>query len=428
MKAIAFSLLLATPLAASPFVRGLEAKAAGDLPRAARELAAAVSAEPRNAEAWMHYGTVLGWQERFDEARAALERGLAVAPRDYDLRLAHARVLAWQGDHDTAERALAALAAEFPDSEEVKVMQGRVAGWQGRRAVAERHYREVLAANPRQIDALTGMGDLARDRRQTAAARDFYQQALAIDPSPDVRERLENLDQLRLMRWDGGFTFSTFDGSGRSDWWSVWTQLSRQTAAGTIWGRVEQGERFDRQDTLLEIGLERPLGDQASVRVFGGGAPDADWAARWFAEGNLRWQPQAEHWPTLALDLRHSDFVPRGVTNLRTGFDYDFARGWRAGLRWLHQEFEGGDPTDGWIATLERDHGNGWWWRVGAARGAESLTGQTVAGGVLVSQLWFAGVRGPLGEDWGWRADYEFEDVKGGVDRHGISAGVFHSF
>src|SRR5690606_24537603 len=136
-----------------------------------------------------------------------------------------------------------------------------------------------------QVDALSGLGDLARDRRQPAEARGFYERALAIDDTPDLRQRLEQLDTPSHTRWDAGFNCSTFEGSARSDWWGVWTQLSRQTSVGTVWGRVEHGERFDLQDTLLELGLERPIGDQTSARLFAGGSPDADWAARWYAEG-----------------------------------------------------------------------------------------------------------------------------------------------
>ena len=47
---------------------------------------------------------------------------------------------------------------------------------------------------------------------------------------------------------------------------------------------------------------------------------------------------------------------------------------------------------------------------------------------VLRSQTWFAGLRGPITETWGWRADIEREYVDGGPDRTGVSFGVHHRF
>jgi YaiO family outer membrane protein len=423
------ALLLPVVAAGSALERGLQAKMAGDFPTATRELATAVEQSPGNAEAWLHYGTVLGWQKRYPEARAALERGLAIAPRDFDLRLAHARVLAWQADYPQASAELAALAREHPDNLDVRVMQGRVAGWSGRPDEAAAHYQAVLARDPKQLDALTGLGDLARDRQAIGEARGYYEQAMAqIDAPADIQSRLDNLDSARLWRWDAGTTWSHFDGGDRSDWWGVWTQLARQNALGTWWGRIEQEERFDQADTTLLAGWSRHW-ENATVSLFGGGSPDADWAARWTAEGDFAWHPTKDPWPWLVAEIRHSEYVPRGVWTFRTGLDQPLGKGWRATLRWTHLEFQGGEPTDGWIAAIEREMANGWWWRVGTASGAESLTGEALqSNSVLRSQTWFAGVRGPITDTWGWRADVEREVVDGGPDRTAVSLGVHHSF
>lgn len=214
--------IAALPLAAAtPLSRGLEAKAAGELPRATRELAAAVAEEPGNAEAWFHYGTVLGWQDRHEEAAVALDRGLALAPHDFDLRLARARVRAWQGDYEGAARDLTRLETEFPGNEEIVVMLGRVAAWRDRPAEAADHYASVLEGNPGQIDALTGMGDLARDAGRKREALGYYRRAAAGDPSPDVMRRIDELGSETGWRWDAGLTASDFSGSEKSGWWEV---------------------------------------------------------------------------------------------------------------------------------------------------------------------------------------------------------------
>jgi YaiO family outer membrane protein len=401
-RLLVLSVLAPGLLHASAFERGMKAKAAGDLSTAATELATAVKETPSNPEAWLHYGTVLGWQKRYPEGRQAIERGLAIAPRDFDLRLAHARLLAWQEDFGRADAILASLAKEFPGNNDIEVLQGQLAGWTHRPDEAERHYRAVLGRDPQQVDALTGLGALERDRHSPATAR---------------------------WRWDGGVTASHFDADERPDWWSVWTQLSRESPIGTWWGRIEQQERFEHQDTTLEAGWARTWEDAFEARVFGGGSPDADWAARGYFESNFAWHPCGKPWPWLVAEIRYSEFVPRHVWTFRTGINQDFGDGWRLALRWTHLEFQGGEPTDGWIASIEREFGDGWWWRVGTASGAESITGESLqSDSVLRSQTWFAGLRGPLTETWGWRADIEREEVAGGPDRTGVSFGVHHRF
>lgn len=433
MKAAAFLgawLAALAPVTATPLERGLTAKSSGNLPLAERELAAAVKAEPRNAEAWFHYGTVLGWQKRYDEAAVALDHGLALAPEDFDLRLARIRVRAWQGEYDAAARGLEAMAREFPDNEEIQVMQGRVAGWQEQREAAAKHYQQVLARNPGQVDALTGMGDLARENGRKREALDYYRQAVAQDPSPEIMGRITALENERDWRWDAGLTASSLSGSG-DDWWSAWGQISYKLGAGAFWGRIEQGERFGLQDTLLEGGWEGRVHDRAALAFLLGGSPDADWAPEWYGETRLRWQT-AEDWPAALLEIRHADYASGAVWTFRTGLEQEFAAGWRGSLRWVHQEFEEGDATEGWIAVVERDLGSGWWFRIGNAGGAESLSSQTIGqpGGVRRSTTWFAGLRGPLGssEYRGWRVDLEFEDVRKGADRRGIAIGLFQEF
>ena len=415
--------------AAGPLEKGIEAKAKGDFPLATQELARAVQTQPQNPQAWYHYGVVLGWQDRHAEARAALDRGLAMAPADYDLRAARARVIAWQGDYALASAELAKLAQENPADNDVAVMQARVAGWQGRQSEAESIYRAVIARDPRQVDALSGLGDLARDRQNREEALGYYRQALAIDSSPDIQKRLDALENQTLMRWDAGISASTFSDSSRSDWWSAWTQFSRTTQWGSFWGRIEQGERFDEQDTTLEIGWEGKPADGWTARAFVGGSPDASWAPEWYAELGALWVPAAG-WPALAAELRQAEYLPRGVFTLRTGVEYEIGDGWRGSVRWVHQSFENGEPTDGWILSLDKELKSGLAWRIGAASGAESLNGELLRGSsnVLRSRTWFGGIRGPFNDQWGWRMDVEFEDVQGGADRRGFSIGVQHKF
>ncbi len=429
MKFFIFSCWLVPLLAiASPLQRGIEAKSKGDFELATRELGDAVKAEPKNPEAWLQYGTVLGWQKRYDEALAALNRGLEISPKHYDLQMARGRVIAWQGNFGEASEVFAELAKQYPDAEEILVMQGRIATWTGRLDQAEGFYLKVIAKNPKQVDALTGLGDVALARQKRDEAEMYFQRAFALDPSPDIQGRLDRLAQETHSRVDAGLTTSSFAGGGRSDWWSYWTQYSAQTALGVFWGKLEQGDRFDESDTILEIGWERLLLDELQTRVFVGVSPDAFWAANWYVETDLLWTPQ-EGFLSIIAEFKYADYVPRGVFTSRLGFEQEFGDSWKTSLRWVHQHFEGGDPTNGWIFAINKEYDSGYGWVLGVAQGAESLDGQAlVAAAVLESTTFFAGVRGPIRDNWGWRVDFEFEDYDVGANRRGLALGVHCKF
>lgn len=412
----------------SAYERGLEAKTTGDFERAVKELSEAVRSEPRNVDAWFQYGTVLGWQKKYDEAMMALDKGLELDPKHYDLKMARARVIAWRGDFAMASGEFAKLAREYPESEDVGVMQGRVAGWMGNFKEAEMHYQAVLARNPKQIDALVGMGDVALERKHSDEAKRYFQEAYAIDPAPDVLSRLEAIANETFRRVDMGMTASTFAGGTRSDWWSVWTQYSQQTERGTWWGRIEQGERFDEADTALELGWEDDVIETVNLRAFSGFSPDAFWAPNWYAETDVLWTPY-KGYPGLMAEVRYADYVPRGVFTSRLGLMQEFGEGWSTSLRWVHQGFESGEPTDGWIFNINKTYDSGYGWVLGMAKGAESINGQALAAAkVLQSTSYFGGVRGPIGDQWGWRVDLEFEDYDTGADRRGVAIGVYCKF
>lgn len=413
---------------ASPLQRGLEAKANGDFESAIRELGDAVKVDPTNPEAWLQYGTVLGWQKRYDEALVAIERGLKISPNDYELQMAQGRVIAWQGNFGKASDVFSDLAKQYPESEEIMVMQGRLAMWTGQVDKAEGIYQKVISKNPNQVDALTGLGDVAIDRQKRADAEMYFLRALAIDPSPDIQGRLDALKQEAYSRVDFGITASSFAGAGKSDWWSYWTQYSHQTALGVFWGRIEQGERFGESDTILEMGWENRLLDSLQTRFSSGISPDAFWAPNWYAETHFLWTPQ-EDFPGLIAEIKYADYVPRSVFTSRLGLEQKFGDGWKTSLRWVHQHFEGGEPTNGWILALNKEFDSGYGWVVGVAQGAESLDGQVLnAAAVLQSTTYFTGFRGPINDRWGWRADVEFEDYDVGSNRRGLSLGVHCKF
>jgi YaiO family outer membrane protein len=412
---------------------GLRAKQAGQFEQAAELLGRATEASPRNVEAWFHYGTVLGWLKRHDEALAALRRGLQLAPRDFDLRLGEARVLAWMADYAAAETRLDSLAREYPGNTDVEVMQGRVAFWRKDEAGAQRIYESILEREPTQVDALTGLGDIYAGRGEVEPARVHYTRALAQDPSPEIQAKVAALKDLPTMRLHLGLTGSTFARGQRDNWWSMYAALARRIHKVDAWARIEQAERFGFHDLTFEVGASVPLSKALQVSAFGGFTPDADFFPRYHAELNLRVRlyervgSLGSGW--FLAEGRVADYAASRVIITRLGWEQELARGWTMNARWLHLNYENGDSTDGWIAYLTYEPREGWLYRLGAARSVESLTNQTLRDGET-SQSWtlFAGVIFPVAADWQVRLDFEREEVEQSVIRYGGAIGVIHQF
>lgn len=414
------------------FQRGLAAKKAGRFDRAITLLATATAEHPENAEAWFHYGTVLGWEGRLDEALVALDKGLARAPHDFDLRMARARVLAWKSDYPTADRVLAELEKEFPRNLDVSVMRARVANWRGDIHEAKQRYESILQMDARQVDALTGLGDIKAEASKFSEARDLYERAYAQDASPDIRRRLEGLDQMTLWRVDGGVTGSTFERGDRDDWWSVYTLISHKWAGFNWWLRVEQGERFKLHDTTLELGVGGQVMKGVEATLLGGFTPDAGYSANWYGDGSIRWHtanrigPLGRGW--LLTEARWADYHVAGVFTSRIGWEQELGKGLHLNARWIHSYYDFGDGTDGWVAYLSQEPSDGWLWKVGVAQSVESLTNQAVAGGNLQSWTAFAAVVFPLSSQWSARVDIEREEVKNSVVRYGLGVGLGRKF
>ncbi|RBP39781.1 YaiO family outer membrane protein [Roseimicrobium gellanilyticum] len=411
---------------AGVYENGLAAKQAGRVEEATSLLGKAVAAQPRNAEAWFNYGTVLGWQGKNDEALAAIRKGLAIAPKDYDLRVAEARVMAWKSDYAAADQRLDELDAEFPKNEEVLVMRGRVATWRGDPKEARRYYEEVLSVNPRQVDALTGLGDLEYDRSKFKQARELYARALEVDPSPDIQKRIDRIDNQTKWRADFGVTGSTFERGERDNWWSTFFAISTKIESWGIWARWEYGERFEVRDNLFEFGAAGPLVSGVQASVFGGFSPEGNYSANAYVEGALRWrlykQLGAVGSGTLLTESRWADYEAAQVDTYRLGWEQAIKNGWTVSASWIRLHYDTGEDTDGWLAFIMWEPKERWMIRLGGGQSVESLTNQTIQQDQsLESWTVFLGMVMPVSENWHVRIDAEREDVKDSVVRYGMA-------
>ena len=102
--------------------------AQGDVSRAAKEAARAISAAPQSADAWALEGDVLAQKQQYDVALARYHRALAYQANYPEVQFAVAELYARQGKHGRALATLSALSTQYaPDRipQQLNIMRGR---------------------------------------------------------------------------------------------------------------------------------------------------------------------------------------------------------------------------------------------------------------------------------------------------------------
>ncbi len=172
---------------------------AGDLERAARELARVAELRPEWAPAWASLGAVHLDAERADDAVACLERAAALDPN---------RAKAWNNlgfallgldRRDEARSAFERALSLEPGFALARLNLARAleAGGDAPGALAQADEARRLA--PRNPEAHLMAGDLCRKRRDAAGALERYQSAVAANPAlPRARNALAE------MLWEAG--------------------------------------------------------------------------------------------------------------------------------------------------------------------------------------------------------------------------------
>jgi YaiO family outer membrane protein len=428
-----FTLLAAQAAWAGVYEQGLEAKNAGRHEEAAGLLRKATQAQPSNVEAWLHYGMVLGWQNKHDEALTALRQGLRRKPGHYDLLLAEATVLGWKKDYAAADERLAEMEQKFPGNQEVALMRGRIAVWRGDLAEGRRRYEAILQKDPNQVEVLMALGDIEMEEWHVGQAKTLYERALAVKPSPELQQRLEAATNQTLWRIDTSLSGSTFARQERDRWWGISRSYTYKFRGWDTWLRVETGERFNLQDVTWEIGTSGLVMKGIRTTVYGGFTPDASYSARWYADAAMSWRLYESLGPLgrgdLLTEARWADYTDVGVRITRLGWQQQVADAWTVNAHWLHFSYDSGMEADGWLMSISWEPKERWQFRIGAGQAVESLTNQTLQQGRSIrSWTIFASMVMPVSDFWHVRLDLEREEVQNGVIRYGMAAGCGYRF
>lgn len=141
--------------------------AIGDLPQASVQMAAVCDLRPHHHAAYLHLGRLLARQQRFDEARTAIERVLELRPGLWDAMVERVHLCAGQDQLDEAHRACDQAGRLRPNDPAVHVLRARLFEKGNQRDRAIQSLREALRIQPSSWDARYLLG------LQLLLARDF---------------------------------------------------------------------------------------------------------------------------------------------------------------------------------------------------------------------------------------------------------------
>jgi YaiO family outer membrane protein len=243
------AMLLLFVFAAAPLVaqtdvvtraRGLAV--AGQRGEAIKLLEESLTLSPGNSDLRVLLGTVLSWEERYDEAREKLDAVLTDSPTHGDALPASINVELWSGHPDRAE----ALA---------------------RRGLRQRPTdASYLLARVRALVAL----------KRSTEARDVLERLLAIEPRNEPALELRSALNARLRLWQVrvGGSYETFS-DRRVAWRDAQASVSRMTPVGSVIVTGARAERFGLTDSQFELEIYPRLRPGTYAYVAGAYSPDA---------------------------------------------------------------------------------------------------------------------------------------------------------
>ena len=234
-----------------------EAVQRGDI---AAAIAQAEAALAQGLEHPMLFNLAAGRQEtegRFDEARALLQKGLALAPGDVGLNQAMGLVL-----HRLERYALAlphfdAVLAAQPGFAPAHAARGSALEALGDIQGAEAAYRRAVELQPGHLAAISGLASLASRRGRAAEARALAEQVLAAQPNyPDAVMVLASADLAEGRPADGEARLNDLLADPRL------TQQQRALAQGLL------GDLFDAEDRVAEAFTAYETCNRALIEVY----------------------------------------------------------------------------------------------------------------------------------------------------------------
>lgn len=181
----------------------------------------------------------------YDKARKLAYAALEESPDYHGIRIFIARLYAWEGNYDKARKELNHILERDPDNYRALEALIDVESWSENYASALETTNRAIEFYPQDEDFLLQRASALQNLNRPKDAEQVYLNILERYPGNlTARQRLQRL-QIRQMNYQATLSYRHDRFSDIFDPWNFTElQLSRQTAYGSVIGRIQYANRF----------------------------------------------------------------------------------------------------------------------------------------------------------------------------------------
>ncbi|WP_411274868.1 YaiO family outer membrane beta-barrel protein [Daejeonella sp.] len=196
-------------------------------------------------------------KKNYPRAIALAKLALVKSPDYADIRIFLGRLYTWSNKPDSARAEFSRVITENPNYEDVYLAYGSLEFWEKHPGTALPLANKGLEINPRSEDLLLLKARILRDLNEVKEANETLNELLVINPKNTIARNLSIQDGGFGSRNKVGISYDyvSFNKQFDQPWHLASIDYGRQTAIGSITGRLNYANRFQTNATQFELDL-----------------------------------------------------------------------------------------------------------------------------------------------------------------------------
>jgi YaiO family outer membrane protein len=205
-------------------------------------------------------------------AIALSKQALSKSPDYTDIRVFLGRLYIWSNHPDSARTQLDEVLTKHPDNEDGAIAYASLEYWNNNSAKALPLVTQGLRWHPASTDLLLLKAKILNDLKRFREANLTIDTVLAANPKNTEARALASRirDNTSKNKISVNYDFIYFDKQFNDPWHLASIDYSRQTAIGSITGRINYANRFNTNGTQFEVDAYPHLSETFYAYVSGG--------------------------------------------------------------------------------------------------------------------------------------------------------------
>lgn len=212
----------------------------------------------------------------YTKAIALSKKALVKSPDYADIRIFLGRIYTWNKQPDSARQAFAMVLAKQPDNKDANLANATLEFWEDNNEKALLNVNKGLTFHPADDELLLLKAKILNSLKKWTEANATIEEVLKRSPNLTEARTLavrvrENSSKNKIgLNYD----FVYFDKQFDDPWHIVSIDYSRQTKLGSVTGRVNYANRFNRNGLQFEVDAYPRISDTFQAYISGGYSND----------------------------------------------------------------------------------------------------------------------------------------------------------